>query len=106
MEAFREKLNESQTTWFDKQYGDNQLQLALLCTSRDHRRRGAATKLVQWGLTKVKSENLTLTLFSSPLGKYVYLKLGFRQVGLDKAQVVDDQDSVDILGMVYDSSRV
>jgi GNAT superfamily N-acetyltransferase len=45
-----------------------------------HQGRGIASKLLKWGLTRADAEGVETYLSSSPEGKPVYEKYGFRSV--------------------------
>jgi GNAT superfamily N-acetyltransferase len=55
--------------------------LGTLVTSPDHQRRGAGTKLIQWGIARARALNLPIYLSASPSGLPLYTKLGFKTCG-------------------------
>jgi GNAT superfamily N-acetyltransferase len=54
--------------------------LNVLATDPEHHRRGAGTMLLSWGLRKADSAQLPSFLESSPMGKPLYARLGFKPV--------------------------
>lgn len=105
VKAFRQKLGDCNIRWFDEVYGDKQqLRLTILGTHPDYRQRALATKLVQWGIAKSEEERTPITLFASPMGKKLYNKLGFKEIGSEKIQVPGDEAFVNLLGMVRECS--
>ena len=92
---------------FDDKYGaDKHIYLSLLNTHSDYQGRGAGKALCQWGLEKAKREGWTVTLFSSPMGKRLYSKLGFRDVGSFRTQVEGEAEWLDIPAMVIEESSL
>ena len=92
---------------FDDKYGaDNHIYLSLLNTHPDYQDLGAGKALCQWGLEKAKREAWTVTLFSSPMGKRLYAKLGFREVGSFRTQVEGEAEWLDISAMVLEESSL
>lgn len=56
------------------------LDLQILVTHPDHRRRGAGSQLIEWGTKRADERGLKCVLMSSPSGLGVYLKHGFKVV--------------------------
>lgn len=105
MLEFRKQLHKAKTAWFDSRYGDEQLNLMVLATHPDYRRRGAATLLVRWGVDQAARRGAAITLFSSPMGLPLYTKLGFRPVGLVHCQVDGEEEFVELPGMIWEPWR-
>ena len=92
---------------FDDKYGpDKHIYLSLLNTHPDYQGQGAGKALCQWGLEKANKEGWTVTLFSSPMGKRLYTKLGFRDVGSFRTQVEGEAEWLDISAMVLEESSL
>ena len=51
-----------------------------LKTLPEHRRRGAGSKLLQWGLDLADREQLDICLIAMPLGLELYEKYGFERL--------------------------
>ncbi|KAF6220771.1 hypothetical protein HO133_002451 [Letharia lupina] len=103
MQAFKKSLGEAKEILLDRIYGENQLFLLSLATHPDHHRRGAGTMLCRWGMAKAREEGSTVTLFASVIGKMLYEKLGFKQVGMAHVQVDGEEEGLDIPAMVAGS---
>ncbi|KAI1131698.1 hypothetical protein F5Y10DRAFT_261859 [Nemania abortiva] len=101
MTEFRNQIGQAKKNWFDKVYGDAQLNLMILATHPDYRRLGAAAKLVKWGQDKAKRERVAVTLFASPMGYPLYSKVGFTVVGSIHVQVEGDDAFIDLPAMVW-----
>lgn len=56
------------------------LDLQILVTHPNHRRRGAGSELIEWGTKRADERGLKCVLMSSPSGLGVYLKHGFKVV--------------------------
>lgn len=102
MAAYQEDSLAAKQRLFEEPYGDRQLYLGMLACHPDYRRRGAGSQLVAWGMTKARTEKLTLTLFASPMGARVYKRLGFRDVGAFRTQVPGEDEYLDSKAMVLD----
>lgn len=87
---------------FDDPYGEKQLYLGQLSTHPDYRRHGAGAALCRWGMEKAKADGMAVTLFASPMGKAVYSKLGFKDVGSFRTQVEGETEYLDTPGMVLE----
>jgi len=61
-------------------YVNSNLVLNILFTAPDHRRRGVATMLLDWGLATAKDLGLEFWLNATPIGKPLYEKHGFEVV--------------------------
>ena len=101
MRVFEESLENARTHYFKQIYGEDRMQLRLLVTHPDYQRRGAGGNLVRWGIEKAKEDNLAVTLFASPIGGYLYRKLGFRDLSVIKIQVDGESESISIGVMAY-----
>jgi len=55
--------------------------LSTLITKEPQRKRGAGSKLVEWGVQQAKNQNVPAYLEATPSGAPVYEKVGFRKVG-------------------------
>jgi ribosomal protein S18 acetylase RimI-like enzyme len=104
LKAFRE-YREYKWRWFDKTYGEKQWSLLTLATHPDYRKGGVGTALC-WGIQKAISDKLEpVTLFASPLGKRLYNKLGFKEVGVAHIQVPGEEEFLKLPGMTLDLER-
>lgn len=52
----------------------------MIFTDPAHARRGAASKIVQWGCDRADQENLPVYLEASSRGLPLYLKFGFKEL--------------------------
>lgn len=105
MVAFREAVGRAKREMFDEKYGEAQLYLGMLACHPDYQRRGAGEMLCKWGLEKGKAENLTLTLYASPMGSRLYSRLGFEEVGIFRTQVEGEEEYLDTPGMAVESAK-
>jgi predicted acetyltransferase len=102
MLEFRKALARAKAEWFDARYGNEHLNLMILATHPDHRRQGAASKLLAWGIQEAQTKKVSITLFSSPMGLPLYRKNGFEQVGLVHVQVEGEEEYIELPAMVLD----
>jgi hypothetical protein len=102
MKAFR-AYREYKWHWFDKKYGEKQLSLTTLATHPDYKRGGVGTALCCWGIQRAISDKLeAITLFASPLGKLLYTKLKFIEVGTVHIQVEGEAQFIKLSGMTLE----
>jgi hypothetical protein len=102
MEAFQ-AYHEAKRDWFDNKYGENKWSLTTLATHRDYTKGGVGKALCCWGIQRAISNNLkAVTLFASPLGKLLYTKLGFKEVGTVHIQVEGEEEFVKFPGMTLE----
>jgi predicted N-acetyltransferase YhbS len=62
---------------FDIRYGIEYIQLQILATRPAWQRRGVGTALCQWGLELADLCSFSVAVFASPMGRLLYLSLGF-----------------------------
>ncbi|KAF1990071.1 hypothetical protein K402DRAFT_371027 [Aulographum hederae CBS 113979] len=74
--------------------------LELLVTDRNYRRRGAASRLVRWGMNQADIEGLACGVEASVMGALLYTALGFRKLVTWCVRVPGDDDE-----LVYDVMR-
>ncbi|OAL21879.1 hypothetical protein AYO20_11308 [Fonsecaea nubica] len=104
VEAFKQVMDEVYDTYWRKAFPDN-WHLELLFTHPDHRKQGAATKIVQWGLTRAEEEGVDLGLESSPMGFPLYQSLGFVLIEKRTVRVDGDKAELGVLVMHKPSSQ-
>ncbi|KAM5343251.1 hypothetical protein ACJ41O_014217 [Fusarium nematophilum] len=75
-------------------YGNHQVNLWMLVTHPNFRRRGAATMLCNWGQKEAIRTSRMLTVMASPMGKALYRELGYEDVGAVTAQVEGEEEKV------------
>jgi predicted N-acetyltransferase YhbS len=102
MKAFRAAIGKAKTEWFDDKYGEKQLYLGMLACHPDYQKRGAGEILVRWGIDKAKAEELTVTLFASPMGTKLYSRMGFKDIGSFPTQVEVEKEVLVTPGMVLE----
>ncbi|KAK3325009.1 hypothetical protein B0H66DRAFT_472070 [Apodospora peruviana] len=102
MKAYRLATEFAQTKFFDRLLGHRQISLAQLATDPAYFRRGAATKLVEWGIEMLaRKQNLPISLFAGPMGYRLYQRMGFRSVVMATVQVSGEKEELMFPGMVW-----
>lgn len=96
----RNRLAEAKEVLLNRRYGENQMFLLSLATHQDHKRHGSRTMICRWGMAKPREMGLAVTLFASDMGKMLYDKLGFKQVGVSGLQVDGEEEELSIPAMV------
>lgn len=100
---FRKQVKVAKDKFFDPMYGDRQLNLMILATHPSYRRLGAARMMMDWGIEKARKERLSITLLSSPMGLFVYEKLGFKSMGQIHVQVEGEEEFLELPVMSWTS---
>ncbi|KAH0846252.1 hypothetical protein FOPE_12367 [Fonsecaea pedrosoi] len=104
VEAFKRVVDEVYDIYWRKAFPYN-WHLELLFTHPGHRKQGAATKIVQWGLTQAEMEGADLGLESSPMGFPLYQSLGFVLIEKRTVRVDGDKAELGVLVMHKPSSQ-
>ena len=99
--AYFDAVHRDKTEWFDKRFGERQIYLGVLCIDPDYQGCGIGAKLLQWGIDRAKQEKVGISLFASPRGRDLYLKMGFKDGGLSRAQVEGEEEYVEFPGMYW-----
>ncbi|KAF5714752.1 hypothetical protein FGLOB1_3368 [Fusarium globosum] len=99
MEAYAEALPVGIKKYF-KQFGSDQIPLWEVVTHPDFRRRGAASMICEWGQKEADRDGKSLSLLATPMGKGLYLKLGYRVLGSVVVQVEGEEERVVFDAMV------
>ncbi|SPJ82062.1 uncharacterized protein FTOL_09467 [Fusarium torulosum] len=83
-----------------RQFGKEQIGLGRLVTHPDFRRRGAASMICEWGQKEACKDGKSLGLLATPMGKPLYLSLGYKVIGKVVAQVEGEEERVEVDAMV------
>jgi predicted acetyltransferase len=83
-----------------RQFGKEQIGLGRLVTHPDFRRRGAASMICGWGQREACKDGKSLSLLATPMGKPLYLSLGYKVIGKVVAQVEGEEERVEVDAMV------
>ena len=73
----------------------------ILATHPNYQLQGAGGNLTMYGIDRAKEERLAATLFASPMGRKLYGKIGFRDLGVVKIQVDGESEFVWEAVMAY-----
>lgn len=87
---------------FVSRYGERQLALRQMATLPEYWRRGAATKLCMWGMNEARKVGVAVPMFASSMGKLVYEKLGFKEIGEWTAHVEGEEESVTLHALTWE----
>ncbi|KAM0563147.1 hypothetical protein ACHAPJ_000861 [Fusarium lateritium] len=82
-----------------RRYG-YQMPLWSLATHPDFRRREAATMICEWGQKEGLKRNQPQSLLASPMGKPLYLSLGYKVVGTVVVQVDGEEEKLEMDAMI------
>jgi ribosomal protein S18 acetylase RimI-like enzyme len=101
VEAFNVAVKKVRRDWFDSRFGDQYHYLISMAVHPDYQRRGIATAMVNLGLARANKQRIPVALIASPMGAKLYKSLGFVQVGTHYAQAENDNETMEIPGMLY-----
>lgn len=91
MEAYTSTLQSEFKRYFIP-VGREQVPLWALYTHPDFRRRGAGTMICKWGIKQAVDTNRHLTLCATPMGKLLYLSLGYKSLGKIVVQIEGEEE--------------
>ncbi|KAK0667050.1 hypothetical protein QBC41DRAFT_304707 [Cercophora samala] len=83
-------------------FGTRQITLIDLSTSPDYWRRGAATKLLEWGMKLARRGGKAIKLISTPFAKALFAKHGFKEMGNLVIQLKGEDEKLVMPSMVWD----
>lgn len=86
-------------------YTTEHIHLQALGTLSEFQRRGHGSVLVRWGMERAAQDGVVATLMASPMGRNVYPRLGWEELGEFKAQAHDEEEHTFLYPMVYDPRR-
>lgn len=101
MEAFIDAMEVAHRRYFSDVHETGHIRLRILATHPDYRRRGAGTKLCNWGIDLAVKNQTYISVFASPMGKKLYARLGFKELAVVVVQVEGEEESVSISAMLY-----
>lgn len=105
MEAFTDAMEVAHRRYFSDIYGADHIHLKILATHPDYRRRGAGTKLCNWGIDLAEKNRAYISVFASPMGEKLYARLGFKELAVVVVQVKGEEEKVSISAMLYTPGR-
>lgn len=103
-EAFLAKAGKRFQTYFAK-WAEKQINLSTLVVHPDHRRRGAGTMMVNWGIEAAEDKGWPVTLCASPMGRFLYEHLHFKLMAIEIVQVEGEEETLESAVMVYSLSE-
>ncbi|KAJ4394402.1 hypothetical protein N0V93_003619 [Gnomoniopsis smithogilvyi] len=94
--------DEAHEKFLDPLYGTNQIHLQALGTHPSFTHRGLARALCQWGQDRAARDGTVITLSAAPMGRSVYPRFGFRELGMVTAQVEGEETRTHLWPMVWE----
>lgn len=79
-QIFIDAITAAEKQHLGPEWGPKRLELADCAADPLYHRRGAGKALLEWGMEKAREENVPITLTASPMGRELYLRLGFREL--------------------------
>lgn len=98
---FIETLTAAEKQYFGPEWGKKRLVLADLAADPKYHRRGAGKALMEWGLEKAREHHVPITLTSSPLGRYLYTHLAFKELEYVECGIEGEEERVGAWVMVW-----
>jgi len=102
MDAYRMSVTQAQEKYFDQVYGRNQLSLAQLATHPKYWRRGAGTRMLEWGISLSRKRAWPITVFAGPTAYGLYRKFGFKTAGMVTTTIVGEEEKIEFPGMTWE----
>lgn len=96
---------EGRTAFLDSRFGTEQMHLQALGTHPSYLRRGLARRLCQWGMDQAARDGAVVTLVASPMGRNVYPRLGFEELGIITVQVEGEEEKTELTAMAWDPKK-
>ncbi|PMD48145.1 acyl-CoA N-acyltransferase [Hyaloscypha variabilis F] len=87
---------------FVGKFGQRQLSLRQMATLPDYWRRGAASTLLEWGMERARREGVAVPMFAGNMGKKLYEKFGFKELGIAHVQVEGEEEELFMSAMAWD----
>jgi GNAT superfamily N-acetyltransferase len=87
---------------FVAKFGQRQLSLRQMATLPDYWRHGAASKLLTWGMDRASTEGVAVPMFAGNMGKKLYEKFGFKELGVARVQVEGEEEVLLMSAMAWD----
>lgn len=101
MKAFTDAMEVAHRQYFTDVHGADHIHLRILATHPDYWRRGAGTKLCNWGIDLAEKHRTYISVFASPMGEKLYAQLGFKKLAVVVVQVKGEEEKVNISAMLY-----
>lgn len=92
---------EGHRRFLDARFGTEQIRLQALGTHPMFLRRGLAAALCRWGMDRAAGDGVAVTLMASPMGRGVYPRLGFEELGCVTAQVDGEDEKTHLYAMAW-----
>ncbi|KAJ6488017.1 hypothetical protein C8R45DRAFT_1074476 [Mycena sanguinolenta] len=87
--AYTRACDEAHEKYLIPQHGTAQIHLQALGTHPSFTRRGLAKALCRWGMDRADKDGIVATLVASPMGRDVYPRFGFEELGV--VQAIDEE---------------
>jgi GNAT superfamily N-acetyltransferase len=98
---FIDAITSAEKKYFGVEWGRKRLDVTDLVTDARYHRRGAGELLMRWGLEKAAEHHVPITLTASPLGRLLYTKLGFQELGYVDCEVEGDHEKAWTYAMIW-----
>lgn len=100
IEVFSKVLERVKKTWFEDKYGDQRFWLIALGVLPEFQGLGIASLILRRVTGMADSEGLPVMLFTSVMGKPVYLRSCFETVGKETVRVEGQEEVLVLEGML------
>ncbi|KAF9775383.1 hypothetical protein IL306_006515 [Fusarium sp. DS 682] len=102
LKAFSEATMKARKEIFVSRFGQRQLSLRQMATHPGYWRRGAASKPPARGTERARKEGVAIPMFAGNMGKLLYAKFGFKELGRVKIQAPGESEVVYEIAMAWD----
>jgi GNAT superfamily N-acetyltransferase len=98
---FMEAITAAEKKYFGPEWGKKRLECVDFVTDARYQRRGAGTELMKCGFELATKHQVPITLTASPLGRYMYTRLGFQELGVVDCEVQGDEEKAWTYVMIW-----
>ncbi|KAF8138096.1 hypothetical protein K438DRAFT_1996415 [Mycena galopus ATCC 62051] len=100
--AYARACDEAHEKFLDAPHGTEQIHLQALGTHPSFTRRGLARVLCRWGMDRAAADGVVVTLLASPMGRGVYPRFGFEELGVVEAREEGKEERTALCAMRWD----
>ncbi|KAM0424266.1 hypothetical protein ACHAPT_010411 [Fusarium lateritium] len=102
LKVYSEATMKARKEVFVPRFGERQLSPRQIAALPDYWRRGAASKLLMWGMERARKEGVAVPMFAGNMGKLLYVKFGFKELAKVKIQAPGETEVIYEIAMAWD----
>ena len=94
-------INAAEKDFIGAEWGKERLDLVDMVVHADYHRHGAGKALMEYGLNIARERHVPITLTASFLGHFLYLHMGFQELGYVECGEEGDDEKIGMWVMVW-----